>query len=827
MAYLQSPTSFVACTFEDNSFDIGAIDVKSAKLSLTNSSFSSSDPSSACVVYSESAATGDLALFYMTDAEWMTDGKICAAGPPLVYNSRLTLQSIFSDDTPYSDILQCGDSDIADFCDPAYCTNEQSGFLGIECYCSVDDGKVDPMLGSCVSHQLIYITATSLELRVSKPDHGVASWLFTNQGELPLVWSLREVRNPSGVDTSWASSRGNLSACDLGTAIVNVSSDLLHARAEPYYLEYMLESNSYDSNTAIALNLSLFISANVDAAKSNVTLRSHARDIVAGGELDFVVVPVDETGLPILQASTAVFDSSVEPQDGSSKVVCPIAYQADEDAHVGVCQLPELKVGQFALSVKNRNGDSIGNTTWHFAVKHRPNGGLQRTHEDPSRCVCPPGMYYFGGVCEPCGEGEYQPEYGIPSSCDKCDTNLHLTSNSDHTACSVCLAGYYRTIPNEADPADVSCDACPPNNVKCDVDGNDIHSLELRPGYYRRDSETPADYIQSCPYEKNTACPGGTLTGDDSCGEGYTSVLCAACADGFFFLVRQCEKCYEKQIKSVVVWGLVAVLIGISLLLALRRFHQIRGLWEFLWSSLSTQFKTIWSGAQIMSSFPSVLFTILPGTLQRFYSSLEVTNFNPSSALALACIDHNLGLFFAELVFTTIAPVVLALVIWIAFFVRKHVLAHDADSCYRQHLRIFLLLCYLTLPSVCTVVFSAFECEDDFGPSNVSFMRADFGTSCNSDEYRHWIRPWAAASGLLYPVGVNVMYALILFRNKDAITKGEAKDIAFLHHAYNKDAWFWEPIDSLRRISLTGAVCTRARLSAYLTVVCVRYARVV
>jgi len=119
---------------------------------------------------------------------------------------------------------------------------------------------------------------------------------------------------------------------------------------------------------------------------------------------------------------------------------------------------------------------------------------------------------------------------------------------------------------------------------------------------------------------------------------------------------------------------------------------------------------------------------------------------------------------------------------------RKHVLAHAADSCYFQNLRLFLLLYYLTPLSGCTVAFPAFQCQIFFGPSGVSFMRADFETTWDSDEYLHWTRPWATVSVLIYPFGVNVMYAAILFTNKGAIKKGEAADIAFLHHAYNDRA---------------------------------------
>ena len=183
-----------------------------------------------------------------------------------------------------------------------------------------------------------------------------------------------------------------------------------------------------------------------------------------------------------------------------------------------------------------------------------------------------------------------------------------------------------------------------------------------------------------------------------------------------------------------------------------------------------------------------------------------MTNFNPSSVFTLACIHHHFGSYSAELVITTTVPVMLAAAIWFAWLIRAHALKYDPAQCYQQHVRLFLALCYLTLPSICTVVFSAFECESDFGPSGASFLRADLGTDCNSEHYRFMIIPWAVASILVYPLGVNVMYSIVLYRNRAAIKQGKAPHIAFLHDAYRPGVWYWEPVDSLRRISLSGGL---------------------
>lgn len=161
-----SATSVFSSTFEDNLCPgVGtgsAIYSQSGTLQLMDISISSDASSTACVIYSTSSSAVAVSLFYMTESQWMTDGNICALTAPLVYNSKMT-PLVFGNTSLHAplhdtarpweidDIPRCGDADIGDFCDLAYCTNEPPGFLGIQCYCPVDGKQVDPMLGSCVS----------------------------------------------------------------------------------------------------------------------------------------------------------------------------------------------------------------------------------------------------------------------------------------------------------------------------------------------------------------------------------------------------------------------------------------------------------------------------------------------------------------------------------------------------------------------------------------------------------------------------------------------------------------------------------------------------
>ena len=374
------------------------------------------------------------------------------------------------------------------------------------------------------------------------------------------------------------------------------------------------------------------------------------------------------------------------------------------------------------------------------------------------------------------------------------------------TNCFGCTAGTYSDPKEGIENGQPICRGCPTDKVaNCHTNGLKVQSLELKAGFYRHTQND--DYIGACPYDSKTACPGGrgNATGEDICGASYSSVLCAVCSEGNFFIIDQCQRCSAFRYVWVGIIGGVTAAVAAVVALALRN-HTVRAFAEYLWSSLGTQSKIVWSGAQILSGFPSLLFGLLPNSLQHFYSSFLVTNLNLSSLTAVECFQSVLASYLTRLILTTSIPVVLAVTIWVARFVRMRSASEDRSRIIdSQHSRLFLLLCYLTLPSVCTVTFSAFQCEQ-YLSSGVSFMRADFGTSCNSTEYRDVVLPWATVCVIIFPLGVNIMYAVVLFRHRAAIQKGKAEGIAFLHHAYSDRAWFWEPIDSLRRITLTGGL---------------------
>jgi hypothetical protein len=186
-----------------------------------------------------------------------------------------------------------------------------------------------------------------------------------------------------------------------------------------------------------------------------------------------------------------------------------------------------------------------------------------------------------------------------------------------------------------------------------------------------------------------------------------------------------------------------------------------------------------------------------------------------------------------------------------------------------RYLTMFLFLTYLVLPYVATTIFQTFLCTN-VDPQNSDtdtsdlYLTADMRISCDSDYYRSGVG-YAAVMAVLYVGGIPLMYALLLYRSrseitgrfttapstegetapldtiaaakaddehsgvgleandvkcKDAVTEAvvnylekradsaalEARMISFLYEAYEPKFWYWEVVETTRRLVLTAVL---------------------
>jgi hypothetical protein len=96
------------------------------------------------------------------------------------------------------------------------------------------------------------------------------------------------------------------------------------------------------------------------------------------------------------------------------------------------------------------------------------------------------------------------------------------------------------------------------------------------------------------------------------------------------------------------------------------------------------------------------------------------------------------------------------------------------------------------------------------------YLRNDLSISCSSERYNTGVAI-AAFMILLYPFGIPALYWWQLFRHRDLIRyrsiDGKSGSIAaiakrygFLYKSYEPRFWYWESVEAIRRIVLTGVV---------------------
>ena len=425
-------------------------------------------------------------------------------------------EGLSADDVPTSSLgLTCSSLDLLKYCPVDYCVDTS---VGIECFCSPDGVVVDANSGvSCLNSARITVPVTAFSMSVTKPNTDSTIMLFSNSGDEDLVWQVNIENNPESVHWVFSPSGGNQSQCDLGNVTFSVDSTGLQARAARYTTTFTLASNSLlPTERSITVVAHVFVSAMPSVMHSSVVL--HDTDaLYASGTLSFDVLPIDSTGILVLDAPEMSYIATLSHRMGDFD--CKTSYYSGE------CALPALIAGDFSLSVANSAGSLVGSRVHNFSINRCPESYLLDSRD--GLCKCEAGSYDTGVECASCPSGQIS-SIGGSSSCSECV--FPKTSNVEHTSCTECVAGYYW---DSGAVEGFECISCPPN-VLCEA-RSQVADWQLDSGYWRANEDSTE--VKKCSIED--ACPGlGTddecVSSDSFCACGYRGPLCSVCSGEYF-----------------------------------------------------------------------------------------------------------------------------------------------------------------------------------------------------------------------------------------------------------------------------------------------------
>jgi hypothetical protein len=207
-----------------------------------------------------------------------------------------------------------------------------------------------------------------------------------------------------------------------------------------------------------------------------------------------------------------------------------------------------------------------------------------------------------------------------------------------------------------------------------------------------------------------------------------------------------------------------------------------------------------------------------------------------------------------QLILQTLAPICVVVLLLISLML--HLIANrnegtdSRSQIITRYLTLFFILTYLVLPSTSTTIFGAFTCRsidpDNVAPDTPLYLRNDLSISCSSSRYHLGVY-WAIVMIFVYPIGIICMYAYVLYINREDIINQQetesqvvdpiptskigvlsgdgtvspsastharsgvmqyvtSKEIEFLHKAYEGRCWYWEVVETARRLLLTAVL---------------------
>lgn len=209
--------------------------------------------------------------------------------------------------------------------------------------------------------------------------------------------------------------------------------------------------------------------------------------------------------------------------------------------------------------------------------------------------------------------------------------------------------------------------------------------------------------------------------------------------------------------------------------------------------------------------FASIANVTYPDVYQAFLDGVDVLNFDLRWVTSVGCIvDID---FHGHLLMVTIGPIVT-----FAFLGCTHALAVDRnrgsavalENVQRKHLSVVLLVTFLVYSPVTSAVFQMFACEElDDGRE---YLRADYRIECDLRRHKS-LKVYAGFMIVVYTVGIPLLYATLLFRNRDVLTDGARRTddpsvttISDLWTSYKPNRFYYEVIECGRRVLLAGVV---------------------
>ncbi|GMI13746.1 hypothetical protein TrLO_g2474, partial [Triparma laevis f. longispina] len=489
------------------------------------------------------------------------------------------------------------------------------------------------------------------------------------------------------------------------------------------------------------------------------------------------------------------------------------------------------------------------------------------TSTDQTECLlCPAGKIsgVAASTCSVCEKGKYAEGTGN-TECKFCDDDemllgsISLQNGTTSASGCICPAGEYVHFKEN------TCQNVP-DGVETTVQAMTVKSLEVMPGYWR----TNASSSEILPCLSPEHCLGGPDPATQCkeghagplcavCADGYAStgsgmfLKCSTCEGGdavmtialgfsaFFsimflamWLTCCCLRKTKKKKKKKSEYEDEDDRAGLSNNDSLstnkinKKLSKIDGLLT-AYNEARPYGKIMLSYYQIVGGISFSFAVNFPPMFTKLMSVVSsVVNVEFINMMPLGCVMKSS--FHHTLLIYTLVPFFAGVAMMIAYAILKHSGRVEASNNVYGW---FLFMTFLILPTVSTNLFSTFACHE-FDSGYGSYLKVDYSIDCASDEHKFYKR-YAGIFVIVYVLGIPTLYAWNLWRVRQLLDPGQRrlakrngaeegimmaikerkrleeehphmKSLVFLYDSYEPQYFWFELVETLRKIMLTGGL---------------------
>ena len=338
--------------------------------------------------------------------------------------------------------------------------------------------------------------------------------------------------------------------------------------------------------------------------------------------------------------------------------------------------------------------------------------------------------------------------------------------------------------------------------VREDKAGMNVSTLDLKGGYWRT-SPASSDVLP-CLGEHH--CAGGNET-ENLCEYGYEGPLCAVCSNGFASVGSgadmHCNVCEGSAFLTIAVGCSIIALAILGIVFwccrSAKKGENIEETGLAAADSLEDQasrvrnsseaarakieavtgfienaqpyFKILLAYFQVAGGLSFAFRLRFPPMFTDFINMAKgVLSLDVLSLMPIGCITSNSNFHYSMLVYTFVPFSIGVLMVALYSLLRlKH--SDSAKQLANKIFGAFLALSFIILPSVSIKIFSNFACHE-FDGGYGGYLKVDYGIDCDGTEHKIF-NIYALVCIVVYPIGIPLMYFLLLRRERKLLDPGQ------------------------------------------------------